>query len=135
MLARLRHHRIVGGDDEHGQVHTGGAGEHVLDEALVAGHIDDAEPIIAQVERGEADVDGDAAFLLLGQTVAVDAGQGLDERRLAVIDMAGRAEDQSRGMGASFSLQFPQRNQTSHRGHRDHRARENEFQWHALPLP
>ena len=43
MFARLRHDRIVGGDDEHGEVDAGGAGEHVLDEALVAGHVDDAE--------------------------------------------------------------------------------------------
>ena len=43
---------------------------------------------------GEADVDGDAALLLLGQAIAIDAGEGLDERGLAVIDMAGGAEDQ-----------------------------------------
>ncbi len=45
VLARLRHDRIVGGDDQHGQVDAGGAGEHVLDEALVAGHVDDAEAV------------------------------------------------------------------------------------------
>ena len=50
VLARLRHDRIVGGDDEHGQVDAGGAGEHVLDEALVAGHVDDAEAERRQVE-------------------------------------------------------------------------------------
>ena len=94
VLARLRHDRVVGGDDEHGQVDAGGAGEHVLDEALVAGHVDDAEAEVAQVEGGEADVDGDAAGLLLGQAVAVDAGEGLDERGLAVVDVAGGAEDQ-----------------------------------------
>ena len=47
-----------------------------------------------QVERGEADVDGDAAGLFFGQAVAVDAGQGLDQRGLAVVDVAGGAEDQ-----------------------------------------
>ena len=47
-----------------------------------------------QIERGEADVDGDAAGLLFGQAVAVDAGEGLDERGLAVIDVAGGAEDE-----------------------------------------
>ena len=44
--------------------------------------------------RGEADVDGDAAGLFFGQAVAVDAGEGLDERGLAVVDVAGGAEDQ-----------------------------------------
>src|SRR5438105_2760177 len=71
-----------------------GAGEHVLDEALVAGDVDDAEAEVAEVEGGEADVDGDAAGLLLRQPVAVDAGEGLDERRLAVVDVAGGAQDQ-----------------------------------------
>ncbi len=94
MLARLRHDRIVGGHDEDGQVDAGGAGEHVLDETLVAGHVDDAEAERRQIEDGEADVDGDAARLLFRQTIAVDAGQGLDQRGLAVVDVAGRAEDQ-----------------------------------------
>ena len=58
------------------------------------GHVHDAEAVVAEVEVGEADVDGDAAGLLFGQAVAVDAGEGLDERRLAVVDVAGGAEDQ-----------------------------------------
>ena len=101
VLARLRHDRVVGRDDEHGEVDAGGAGEHVLDEALVAGHVDDAEAEVAEVEGGEADVDGDAAGLLLGQAVAVDAGEGLDERGLAVVDVAGGAEDQVAWHGSS----------------------------------
>ncbi len=75
VLARLRHDRIVGGDHQHGQVNAGGAGEHVFDEAFMARHIDDAQAKIAQIERGEADVDGDAARLFLGQPITVDAGQ------------------------------------------------------------
>src|SRR5262249_46643243 len=68
--------------------------EHVLDKALVAGHIDDAEAKAGEIESGEADVDGDAARFFLGQTVAVDAGEGLDERRLAVVNMSSGAEDE-----------------------------------------
>ena len=44
MFARLRHDRVVGRDDEHGQVETRGAREHVADEPLVAGHVDQGEP-------------------------------------------------------------------------------------------
>ena len=99
MLACLRHDGIVGGHDEHGQVDAGGAGEHVLDETLVAGHIDDAEAERRQIENGEADVDGDAAGLLFGQPIAVDAGQRLDERGFAVVDVASRAEDEIAGHG------------------------------------
>ena len=51
VLARLRHDRVVGGDHQHGQVDAGGAGQHVLDEALVAGHVHDAE---AEVAAGRA---------------------------------------------------------------------------------
>ncbi len=97
VLARLRHDGVVGGDDEEGEIDAGGAGEHVLDEAFVAGHVHDAEVEGRQVEVGEADVDGDAAGLLFGEAVAVDAGEGLDERGLAVVDVAGGAEDQVAG--------------------------------------
>ena len=44
MLARLRHRAIVGGDDQQREVDAGGAGEHVVDQLLVAGHVDEAEP-------------------------------------------------------------------------------------------
>ena len=117
MLAGLRHDRVVGGDDEHDEVDAGGAGEHVLDEAFVARDIDDAEAVSLtpvayapgspgwQFERGEADVDGDAARFFFGQAVAVDAGEGLDERGLAVIDMASGAEDEIARLGISaFSV-------------------------------
>ncbi len=99
MFARLRHDGIVGRHHEDGQVDAGGAGQHVLDETLVAGHIDDAEAEGRQIEDGEADIDGDAAGLLFRQTIAVDAGQGLDERGFAVVDVSGGAEDQVAGHG------------------------------------
>src|SRR3954464_9941270 len=103
MLAGLRHDRVVGRDDQEGEVDAGGPGEHVLDEPLVPGAVHDAQVVVAQVEPGEPDVDGDAAGLLLGQAVAVGPGQGLDERRLAVVDVAGRAEDQVAGHGGRFA--------------------------------
>ena len=43
VLARLGHDRLVGGDDEHRQVDAAGAGEHVLDEPLVPGHVHEGE--------------------------------------------------------------------------------------------
>ena len=41
----------------------------------------------------EETFNGHLARLLLGQPVGVDAGQGLDERRFAMIDVAGGADD------------------------------------------
>ena len=42
---------------------------------------------------GEAEIDGDAARFLLLQPVGVDAGQRPHQRGLAVVDMAGGADD------------------------------------------
>ena len=50
MFTRLRHDGIVGGHDEDGKIDARGAGEHVLDEAFVAGHIDNAEVKWRQIE-------------------------------------------------------------------------------------
>ena len=45
MLARLRHDPVVGRDDQQHEVDAGGAGQHVVHEALVAGHVDEAEHV------------------------------------------------------------------------------------------
>ena len=44
VLHRLRHHAVVGGDDEEEEVDAGGSRDHGAHEALVAGHVDDAQP-------------------------------------------------------------------------------------------
>ena len=79
------------------------AGQHVLHEALVAGHVHDLdrEPV-GLLEEGEAEVDRDAARLLLRQAIGVDAGEGLDQRGLAVVDVAGGADDDVRRSVASW---------------------------------
>jgi hypothetical protein len=62
-------------------------------EALVARHVDEAELNAVVHEMGEADVDRDAAGALLLPAIAVDAGERLDQRGLAVIDVARGADD------------------------------------------
>src|SRR5207244_3449626 len=47
---------------------------------------------IRLLEEREAQVDGDAARLLLGQAVGVGPRQRLDQRGLAVVDVAGGAD-------------------------------------------
>src|SRR5690606_3680135 len=97
VLAGLGHDALVGGDDEQDDVDAGRAREHVADEGLVARDIDDGELLPGrEAEAGEAEVDGDAAALLLDEAVGVDAGERADERGLAVVDVAGRAEDEVR---------------------------------------
>ena len=89
------------------EVDTGGAGHHGAHEALVAGHVDDADPPAAgQLELGIAELDRDAALALLAQAVGVGAGQAGDERRLAVVDVTGGAQGERRpvvGRGTTAS--------------------------------
>src|SRR5262249_2166160 len=66
-----------------------------FDEPLMARHVNEAEMNVADGQVGEADVDRDAPLLLFLQTVGVNSRQRLDERSLAVIDVAGRADDNS----------------------------------------
>ena len=73
MLAGLRHDAIVGRDDQQDEIDTAGTGQHVVDEFLVAGHVD--EPKHSAVRRrqiGEAEVDGDAARLFFLEAIGVD---------------------------------------------------------------
>ena len=94
VLAGLRLDPLVGGDHQQHHPDAAEAGQGVVEEALVAGDVDEADPVVAGGEVGEAEVDGDPAPLLLAPAVAVDAGQRLDQRGLAVVDVAGGADDQ-----------------------------------------
>ncbi len=100
VLARLGLDGLVGRDHQQDNIDTADAGQHVANKALVAGHIDetDANGLAAgsdQIEVGEAEIDGDAAPLLLGQPVGIDAGKRPHQRTLAVIDMARSPNDDS----------------------------------------
>ena len=97
MLQGLRHDPLVGGHDQHHHLNAAEPSEGVVDEPFVAGHVDEADLPAVLDHRGEAEVDRDAALLLLFPAVAVDPGQGLDEPRLAVIDVAGGADDEPVG--------------------------------------
>ena len=94
MLLALRHHAVVGRDGEQHQVDSVRAGQHVADETLVAGDVNHARArTVGQREIGEAQVDRNPAFLFFLEAVGVLAGERLDQRGLAVIDMAGGADD------------------------------------------
>ena len=65
----------------------------------------------ADLEVGEAQVDRDAARLLLGQAVGVDAGQRAHQRRLAVVDVARGADDHASSPAAIRApTRVPRRN-------------------------
>ncbi len=94
MLAGLRHDAVIGGDHQQHEIDAGRAGQHVVHELLVARHVDEADDLpIGARPVGEAEIDGDAARLLLRQAIGIDAGQRAHQRGLAVIDMARGADD------------------------------------------
>src|SRR5262249_41898689 len=94
VLPRLRAHALVRGHDEDHGVEAVDAGKHVADEPRMAGHVDDPDLATArQPHVSEAEIDGHAPLLLLGEAVGVDAGQRGDEGRLAVVDVARGADD------------------------------------------
>ncbi len=96
MLARLRHHPFVGRDDQHRQVDSTDAGQHVPDETLVARYVDDLDREARLLEKREAEIDRDASSFFLGEAVRIGPGQGLHQRGLTVVDVAGRADDDVR---------------------------------------
>ena len=94
VLERLGARPVVGGDDQQRRVDLARADEHVADQPVVAGHVDEVElGAVGQREVGVADVDRHPAAALLGQAVGVDPGQRPEQRRLAVVDVAGGADD------------------------------------------
>ena len=98
VLAGLRHHAVLGGDDEQHEVDAAGAGDHGADEGLVSRDVDDAGgQASAELPGGEAELDGDAAALFFREAVGVDAGEGVDEGGLAVVDVPCGTENQRAG--------------------------------------
>ena len=90
VLLGLRHHAVVGRHRQQHQVDAMCARQHVADKPLMAGNVHDAGAGgVGQREVGEAQIDRDAALLFLLEPIGVLAGQRLDQRGLAVIDMAG----------------------------------------------
>ncbi len=94
VLLGLRHPAVVRRHDQEGEVNRAHAGDHVLDEILVAGDVDDAERNVIEDELREAELDRDSALLFFRQPIRLCAGERTDERGLAVIDMAGSGESE-----------------------------------------
>ncbi len=95
VLTGLGHHALVGGHDQQHQVDSPRPRNHVADELGVSRHVHDAkgDPARRRIAR-KADVDRDPALFLFLEAVAVDAGQRLDQARLAVVDVPGRPQDE-----------------------------------------
>src|SRR5690625_4010580 len=94
MLARLRFPALVGSNDETDDRYRTDAGEHVTDEALVPRHVDEGDvPPGRQRRPCESQIDGQSAAVFLFPAVGFDAGEGVDEGALAVVDVPGGPND------------------------------------------
>ena len=95
VLARLGHDGLVGGDDEEHRFDPARAGQHVANELLVARHVHERDAHAVPLGVRESQIDRDAAPLLLGEPVGVDAGQSPDQRGLPVVDVPGRPDEEA----------------------------------------
>ena len=94
VLARLGLDGFIRRDHEQHHIDACGTRQHIANEALVAGHVDEAETgVLRKLKVSETEVDGDAAALLFREAVGVDSGEGADESGLAVVDVTGGTYD------------------------------------------
>ena len=99
MFSCLRLDRLIGRDHQHNQIDARRASQHVFHKALVTRNIDETKVNAVFFEEGEPEIDGDAASLFFFEAIGVGASESFDERRLAVIDMTGRADDNALAQG------------------------------------
>ena len=108
VLLALRLPPLGGGDHEHAGVDAAHAGQHVAQEPDVAGHVDEADALTARKGGvGEAEIDGQPATAFLLEAVGVGAGQRLDQRRLAVVDVTGGGDYTHRRSAAATAPSLP----------------------------
>ncbi|CUK16824.1 Uncharacterised protein [Achromobacter xylosoxidans] len=98
MFAGLRHDAVIGRHHQQAEVDAAGAGSHGMHQLFVARHVDEAQHVaVGQGRVGVAQLDRDAARLLFLEAVGIDARQRPYQRGLAMVDMAGGADDHARG--------------------------------------
>jgi hypothetical protein len=93
MLIGLLFDRIVGGYDQHDQIHASRTGQHLANKFLMPWYVDDSQTKGRKIEVSIAQLDRNSPFSFFWETVGIHAGQGLDQRSLAVVDMAGSSQD------------------------------------------
>ena len=94
MLDRLRHHAVIGSDDQHDKIDATNPRQHVANEAFVTRYIDESDADAGNGSPvGKAKIDGNPSGLLLRQAIGVDAAQRFYQRSLAVIDVPCSRDD------------------------------------------
>ena len=107
MLAGLRHDAIVGRHNQDNEVDANGAGQHVVNELFVAGHVEKADRGgIGEMLIGKPQIDRDAALFLFRQAVGIGARQRLQQRRFAVVDMPCCTDDHGSSITLTYRNQY-----------------------------
>ena len=96
VLERLGVRPVVGRDDQQRGVDLARPDEHVADQPVVPRHVDEVDHA---ARRGSARCAYPTSIVmpappLLGEAIGVDPGERAEQRRLAVVDVAGRADDE-----------------------------------------
>src|SRR5262245_26193798 len=99
MLPCLRFYGLVGSNYQQEQIDSRGASQHVADKTFVARNIHETELDSVFFKKCESEIDGDPAALLFFQAVGMRTGQSFDQRRLAVIDVTGGADNDVLSIG------------------------------------
>ena len=89
-LDSLRHHAVVGGNDEHHDVGDAGPPRAHRREGLVAGGVDEGQQLTAPLHLVSADVLGDPTGLACDHVRMTDP---VEKQRLAVVDVAHDGDD------------------------------------------
>jgi hypothetical protein len=84
----LGHDAFLRSNHQQSKIYPGSACDHGVHQPLVTGHIHKVKLEVVGCELGEPEVNGDAAFLFLGKSVTIGAGEGLHQSGLAVIDVS-----------------------------------------------
>ena len=98
VLAGLRHGAVVGGDDEDGAVHLGGAGDHVLDVVGVAGAVDVGVVPVGRLVLDVGDGDGDRLEVVALGAALGDVLVALELRRACSCRPGGPRSRRSGGL-------------------------------------
>ena len=94
MLERLRRRPVVGRHHQQRGVNLARANQHVAHQPVMSGDVHEVQlRAIGEREVRVPHVDGHAAPLLLGKPVCVNAREDAQQRGLAVVDVAGGADD------------------------------------------
>ena len=92
MLPGLRHNAFIGRHDEQGQINPPHPRQHILDKPLMPRHIHNTNfPSARQRHPRKAQINGHLPLLLLREPVGINIGKRLNQRRLAMVHVPGRA--------------------------------------------